>query len=249
VSVEGGRVIIRSHAAPRLGVLRELAQAAGFSLEVGNLEPREITLVLVDVEPEQALARLLEGEAYSLDYNPQPGGRHVIARVESGLESLPERAADPAAEETERTVRRALATPIARPGDSWEEEASRAAEQALTEDELAGLADPDPEMRLEVVERIRPTGEGEEELIAVLRRDGDASVRAAAAEQLTLAHSEQATRALVDALRDPDPRVVVKAIEALRMGDDTVIQELQWLRGHPDASVRMAAADAIEFLE
>ena len=54
VSVEGGRVTIRSHAAPRLGVLRELARAAGFSLEVGNLEPREVTLVLVGVEPELA---------------------------------------------------------------------------------------------------------------------------------------------------------------------------------------------------
>ena len=36
-------------------------------------------------------------------------------------------------------------------------------------------------------------GEGEEELIAVLRRDGDASVRAAAAEQLTLERSKQVT--------------------------------------------------------
>ena len=249
VSVEGGRVTIRSHAAPRLGVLRELAQAVGFSLEVGSLEPREITLVLVEVEPELALARLLEGAAYRLDYTPQPGGRHLIARLESGLETLPERDEDLTAEETERALQRAPATPTAPLADPWDEEAPRAAEQLLTEDELAGLVDPSPEARLEVVERIRPTGEGEEELIAILRRDEDASVRAAAAEQLTLAHSEQATRALVDALRDLDPRVVVKAIEGLRMGDETVIQELQWLRDHPDASVRMAAADAIEFLE
>lgn len=273
VSVENGRVTIRSHAASRLGVLRELAWRAGFSLEATELEPREITLVLVEVEPELALARLLGGEPYSLDYTAQAGGGHVIARVETGrrsavavekadetaaarahgslrepgLESLHEEEADRAEDETARAARRS------RTRLTGEQDARlrppRTRGQSLTQEDWARLRDPEPEVRLEAVEDIDAMGEGVEQLIETLLADEDASVRAAAAEQLALASSEQATYALVDALRDPDPRVVVKAIEALMLADETVIPDLEPLESHPDASVRMAATEAIEHLE
>jgi len=273
VSMESGRVTIRSHAAPRRVVLRELARTAGFSLEATDLEPREITLVLVQVEPELALARLLEGEPYGLDYTAQAGGGHVIARVvigrrsgvalenadepaaarahgaldEPGLVSLSEKDADRAEIEAASAARRAR-TRLAEESDA-RRRPPRSREQSLTEDDWAGLEDREPEVRLEAVEELEAVGEGEEQLMEMLLADEDASVRAAAAEQLALASSEEATNALVGALRDRDPRVVVKAIEALMLADESVIPELQVLEDHPDASVRMAATEAIEHLE
>lgn len=242
VSMAGGRVTIRSHAAPRLDVLRELARTAGFSLEIRALEPREITLVLVEVEPELALERLLEGEDYGLQYTTQADGRHAIARVEAGpLGAVPGDIEASAPEENVRSDPGAPARTASRRARR-ERQAPRNTEQVLTEDEWARLADPEPEVRLDAVEDLSVMGEGEDELIEILRRDEEALVRAAAA-------SERATRALADALRDPDPRVVVKSIESLRMADEAVIPDLEALSDHPDASVRMAAAEAIEFLE
>ena len=120
---------------------------------------------------------------------------------------------------------------------------------SLSAEQLARIQSSEPEVRLEAVEDLSPTGEGEEELIEVLRGDRDATVRAAAAEQLEFALSDESTDALLDALGDGDARVVVEAIRALRMQDETVIPDLEWLLDHPDASVRVGAAEAIEYLE
>ena len=75
-------------------------------------------------------------------------------------------------------------------------------------------------------------------------------MRGLAARQLGYAKSPEATAGLVSALDDPDPEVVIEAIDALELIDDsTVIGSLEKLLQHPDAQVQEAAKDAIEFLK
>jgi hypothetical protein len=283
VSVRGDRLTIRSHAASRIAVLRELAAAADFSLEVGQLEHGNVTLVLEDVELEYALTRLLEGDAYSLYYAPDVSGGHVVALVEVGLppgvaslstdvygeagarEAGPESEAHGEGEDqltpeqASRVTEKVLSTLMGSRAQRLDQTAGEAGQSVpgdlpvgreSGEDALARLTDPAPEVRLQAVEDVDLDGEGEARLIEVLHRDDDGGVRAAAAEQLVFADSERALHALVDALRDPDPRVVLNAVESLEMAaDEAVIPDLEAIRDHPDAAVRQAVAEAIEFLE
>lgn len=283
VSVRGNRLTIRSHAAPRIAVLRELAAAADFELEVGQLEQGNVTLVLEDVELEYALTRLLEGHVYGVYYVPDVSGGHVVALVEvgsptgvvsegtdvygeaEGLEASPESEAHEEGEDRQtaqrasRITEKVLSTLMGARAQRLDEtpgEAGRPVpgdspvEREPDQDALARLADPAPEVRLEAVEDVDLAGEGEARLIEVLHRDEDGAVRAAVAEQLVFAESERAIHALVDALRDPDPRVILNAVESLEMAaDEAVIPDLEAIRDHPDAAVRQAVAEAIEFLE
>ncbi len=55
---------------------------------------------------------------------------------------------------------------------------------------------------------------------------------------------------LLDALRDPEPEVVIEALDALEyVGDETLIPELAFLLEHPSPEVRERALEAIDWLE
>ena len=130
------------------------------------------------------------------------------------------------------------------PADLDEAEANQELAAALQE-----LESPDPDERALALFDIEPEGPGLEALIEVLSEDPDPEVRGLAARQLGSAESPEATAALVSALDDPAPEVVIEAIDALSMIDDSsVIGSLEKLRQHPDAEVREAAGDCIEFL-
>jgi HEAT repeat protein len=71
------------------------------------------------------------------------------------------------------------------------------------------------------------------------------------AEQLGNADGYAAVSALVKALDDPDPAVVLKALDSLQfVGDETVGPILKAKCGnHPDPKVREACAEAADFVE
>lgn len=74
-------------------------------------------------------------------------------------------------------------------------------------------------------------------------------MRAFAAEQLGKMKSEGTLPALIEALDDPEPAVVVAAIWALELaGDPKAIPALEKLESHEDPEVRSAAQQVIEAL-
>lgn len=118
-------------------------------------------------------------------------------------------------------------------------------------DLLEQLRSSTPDMRIEAVNGIDPEGPALTSLTALLVDDPDARVRAAVAEQLGNADGYAAVAALVNALSDPDPAVVMKALDSLQfVGDETLAPILKSkCMNHPDPKVREACAEAAEFVE
>ena len=76
-----------------------------------------------------------------------------------------------------------------------------------------------------------------------------AEIRVFAATQLATISSKETLPALIEALDDPDPAVVVAAIRALELnGDPNAIPELKKLLSHEDDEVRSASQQVIEAL-
>ena len=122
-----------------------------------------------------------------------------------------------------------------------EEEQRRAIEQ---------LTSRDPSVRAEAASEIDPEGPGLGALLDIVYEDPDPAVRTAAVSQLEDSDTHAAVEGLIAALNDDDRGVVLEAIDALEFaGDETVIPRLEPFLESPDAEVREAAAEAIEFLE
>jgi hypothetical protein len=100
------------------------------------------------------------------------------------------------------------------------------------------------------VATLPPYGEGLDLLIETLADDPSPEVRAAAAGKLIGTGTHAATSALLQALQDSDPIVVVSAIEVLQMmGDPSVLPEIEPLLMHQSNDVRDSARDAVEILQ
>jgi hypothetical protein len=225
--------------APRFAVLRQVADAAGVGLEVApDMMPPEgsVTLRVADVPIETILQSVLEGVAYALHYEPDPSTRAPV-------------------------LTRVALTGLAVGGDASAEQATDGLAPAHPGDEtpptivsLDRLRDPDPEIRASAAEWI-PLEPGSFSTLAdLLRNDPSAGVRAAAAATLGDAMNKpeerEAEAALLQALHDEDPEVVLAALGALEsVGDAGTARGLAFLLEHPTAEVRKAAADTIEWLE
>ncbi len=124
---------------------------------------------------------------------------------------------------------------------------ARAAEQAEL---FSDLDSPDPDTRVDAADWIDLEGEALERMIAQLKSDPDAEVRATIVDRLGEEVSPSTLAALVGALGDRDPEVVLRAIEVLEFeAEDWLIPELEPLLAHSDPEVREAAQDAIAFLK
>jgi hypothetical protein len=87
-------------------------------------------------------------------------------------------------------------------------------------------------------------------IVDILLNDPTPEVRVQAADSLTNVTSHEAVAGLLQALSDPDSRVVLMAIEGLvATGDQTLVEQLAPLLDDANAEVRQAALEAIEFLE
>ena len=252
VRIHAGEVTLLANRVPRLRLLQELASAAGFEVESGAVgQPSgSVTLRAVKVPLERALARLLEGVPYALHYEPEAEGQEAsLVRLTFGAldtrEELAERREprrEPRRSRDDRAVaRRERAREPSDPARFYRQQAEA----------LRGLEDRSPEGRIDAVESVYPDADGIDALAGVVANDPEPAVRKAAAENLGYsAEDPEAIGALLNALHDPEPEVVITALDAIEfVGDDTVIPELGFLLEHPDLEVREATADAIEWLE
>lgn len=180
----------------------------------------------------------------------------VLARALPGVPFTLERVADEGRERLSLLVGQRRAPAIAdAPREARDPRDRNGAERQRNirqpEDEaLAKLGSYDPRDRAEGVEWADLTSVmGYEAVLDRLANDSDGAVRAAAAESLWGA-DVGAVRPLLGALDDPDPRVVLAALESLEiLGDESIVPEISRLDRHPDPAVRARAQEAIGFLE
>jgi hypothetical protein len=268
-----GRVSVTSNGAQRIAVLRELAEQAGFELVSGDLERQALTLHIEDVALEEALIALLRGVRYGVEYGYEVGGdSHALVRLTVG-EPIEVAAAKPQAErwdetpqfesaEQEKLARKILVDLRERTAERSQEELQRlreehAARAEAMEDELVErIGDPDPSVRAEAVSDLPLGGEeaqGAERLQRLARvaaDDPDPQVRIAAVGRLGESDSPGAVDPLVGALDDPDREVVLEALTAVQNRDDaSLLPYLEPLLQDPDPEIREKTEFTKEWLQ
>ncbi len=268
IVLDGHRVEVLSNEASRFSVLTRLATAAGFELELGNAEDRPFSVHIEPTDLRLAVPILVGDLQYRADYVFDEGrGGHILQRLEVGTPASPEigsqqgggyasgreRRPRPAARgapgraEVPRIqgIGRALAVAIGEDGRE-----RYVGDEVVEAEILEALRSRDPEARATAAEEVDPEGDGLARLLTLALDDPDPKVRAVAAAQLADGDSFGATSGLLDALGDPDRRVVLAAIEALSdTGDASVLFALEPLRMSRDREIRTAAEEAIETLE
>ena len=153
----------------------------------------------------------------------------------------PERAADPTAR----------AEPAARAGSEDAASDFEAGAEAVPDEAvLAPEALAEAEALIGALEAADELDESDVARVAVLLlHDDDPERRARAAGLLAEAEGPGATDALTAALRDPEPAVVIAALEALEWREDAAaIGEIERLLDAPDPDVAEAARDVFEIL-
>jgi hypothetical protein len=231
-----GVVSVDAFEAPRRPLLEALAQRAGFALEAAPGPWPPLTLRIDALSLESALPLLVGELEYRAEWASEDGA-HRLARLIVG---------GPRAE---------VAGAALRPGEVGDalQRALRAlhdeTEPISEEEALRRLEDADPEQRMRAVLALEGEGAGLAALVRAIERDPDPRVRAAATVGLEESEEFAAVQALIGALDDPNPEVVVEAIDSLEFaGDASVVPSLEPLLAHGDARVRKAAADAIRLL-
>ncbi len=266
VEVTNGRVSVEAHDALALAVLERLASRAGFRVSAGAEAPRTVSLRLDQATLEAAIAAILAGTPYGLDYRYDSArGVHAVDVVRVGA-----RAADAIARRTPAEAERP--TSAATPPRPLEAEghdgvsddpiaavdlgrvlADRAAadpDSALDPETLAALSDRRDTVRAEAVAELGTEGPDLETVIAFAKADPSPLVRGAAIDALGDDGRFGALAAVLAALDDPDPNVVLRAIAVIEdAGDATLVVRIGLLARHGSSAVRARAAEALEQLE
>ena len=254
VWIHRGAVTVLANRAPRLQVLRDLAREGRFELEIGADAQASgaVTLRAEEVSLERALARLLKDVPYTLHYAVDAESEEAtLTRLALGETNAKVGLAKTVERREQKSQGPAPKTGREVGSREREREPDTTAYDARQAETLRQLEDRSTEVRVEAAEVVYPDAHGIEALAARLTDDPEPRVRVAAAESLGYSVEDpEALGALLRALHDPEPEVVITALDAIEfVGDHTVILELGFLLGHPDAEVREATAEAIWWLE
>jgi hypothetical protein len=235
---EANALSVEAFDAPRRPLLEELAAQAGFTLEAAPGDWPPLTLRL-EAQPLELALPLLVGEfEYRAEWSSADGA-HRLAKLVVGAPrtggNLPEGALRPG--EIGAALERAL------------KEQRDAREPLSEEDALAQLKDADPEQRVRAALALEAEGAGLTALMNALEHDADPRVRAATTVSLEESEDFAALQALVSALDDPEPEVVIEVLDSLEFaGDESTVIYVQPLLSHPDPRVRQAAGNALQLL-
>jgi hypothetical protein len=249
---------VRANEAHRMKIAKGLGEAGSFTVVARGLQKAApVTYTVADASAEAIVADLFQGVPYAFFYKPGPdGGANALDRVlvgmavglrphgkaapEGGLANRGRRAGGKRGEGSAR----AAMTPE-------ERQARLDAQRKQHEEALASLSDADETVRADAVADLDTDQiEDMEKLRGLLASDPSPLVRKAAADQLSSASGPAAAEALVQALGDPDPEVVIQTIDSLEyVGDASLASKLEPLRSHPDPRVREKADEALHFLQ
>jgi hypothetical protein len=245
---------VRSNRAPRLSVVKRVAQAAGFELVTGDVEPQKLTVRIENSPLALALPELLTHVPYVVEYVFNADREiHHLARLRVGeIKGVPADKAIPPDDET-KTKTPLLADENWRAPPPVDDETfdgllgeveELVIEEADLFDRAASTA---AVVRAEAIEEVPVAGEGLEVVLDTLALDEDPEVRAAAALRLAEAEGFATINSLISAIEDPSPEVAQQAIHSLvAIGDRSVVSYLQdALEQHSDPTVQQALEEGI----
>lgn len=258
LELSGDTLMLLANQAPRRAVLGKLRLARDFELVL--VEPGAargaVTLRLVGASVEEALVATLSGVAFSLRYAPfnelSLVDQVTVGNVQSvgaaGQPTRAQKAKQTRRQEFRRKLARSQEAQLREQAELSDQEREQQRAQATAELEH-GLASPDARTRASAVAQLDEARFAD--LVDRLQNDRSPEVRVAAAEALSNVNATRAgTSALLEALGDPDPQVVIAALDSLQWVDDpSVLPEVREVLDHPNADVREAASETVSWLE
>jgi len=242
INISTSGVTITANAVSQQTILYRLAAQAGFEITEAGVPWDVVTLTIEADNLHAALVALLKQHPYQIIYEYDTDRQaDTLARVVVGDLSAGQEWVQPAPE---------TGTTPDIPDYGMLQSATEASLTAEDREYLAQLMDPSPEVRAEAAESIEPTGIALDHLASIVTSDPSPAVRIAAAETLEDSKDPRALEALIMALQDEHPEVLVGVIDALGyMENRLAIPYLQPFLEHPDEDVRDAAEDALYQLD
>jgi hypothetical protein len=243
VEISGSGVVIIASNVSLEAVLYNLAERADFELVTTMDDWDDVSQTIQAVNLHTALVELLKQHPYQIIYEYDHDNQaDSLKRVVVGDPPVSrERALAAAA--GDYTVTTDIRSYGMLPG---------AMEATMPEEERAylnQLLDPSAEVREEAAEHIKPTGIALDYLTTVITTDPSPDVRIAAAYTLQGSKDPKALDALIMALQDNHPEVLVEVIEVLpSLENRRVVPYLMPFLDHPDEEVRNSAEETINLL-
>jgi hypothetical protein len=242
IGISDTEVTITANAVSQQTILYQLATQAGFEITEAGVPWEVVTLAIEVADLHAALVALLKQHPYQIIYEFDADRQaDTLARVVVG---------DPLAGREGTQSAADTATTADTRGSGMLPGATEATLSAEEQDYLTELLDPSPEVRADAADSIEPVGIALEYLATIVTTDPSAEVRIAAAGTLEDSKDPRALEALIMALQDEHPEVLVEVIDALGYaGNRLTITRLQPFLEHPDEDVRDAAESALDLLE
>lgn len=252
VQVENGRATVLANQYPRLGLLGKLSRKAGFEQQryrSSGSPSADVTVRVIDATVEEAIAGILGGLDYHLSYESAEGSdRAKLAKVTLGELTQDGRGQERTGKGRHDRDSNLPRSRISSRGELRDREERRSRRDREVE---IGLASDDQRQRADAVDRMRPEGDELERLKELLARDPSPAVRSTAAARLESGTEGTVVDALIAALSDPDPGVVLAAIEALEFAaesDHVPAIRQSGVQAHPVPEVRAAYIEMLEFV-
>lgn len=242
IGISDTGVTITANAVSQQSILYQLATQAGFEVTEAGVPWEVVSLAIEADNLHAALVALLKPHRYQIIYEYDVEREtDALARVVVG---------DPLAGREEMPAAVDTATTADTRGYGMLPGATEATLSAQEQDYLTELLDASPEVRADAADSIEPVGIALDYLATIVTTDPSAEVRIAAAGTLEDSKDPRALEALIMALQDEHPEVLVEVIDALGYtGNRSIITRLQPFLEHPDEDVRDAAESAIDSLE
>jgi hypothetical protein len=243
IGISDTGVAITANAISQQTILYHLAMQAGFEISEASVPWEVVTLTIETENLHAALVALLKQHPYQIIYEFDTNlEADTLARVVVG---------DPLAAQEWLQPAPAADTGMTPdiPNYGMIRSATEASLSAEDRAYLTQLMDPSPEVREDAAGSIEPTGIALDHLASVVTTDPSPDVRMAAAGTLEDSKDPRAIDALILALQDENPEVLVEVIDALvYMENRLSIPYLQPFLDHPDEDVRDAAENALDQL-
>lgn len=234
-------VAITANAVSQQTILYTLATQAGFEITYAGVPWEVVTLTIEAENLHAALVELLKQHPYQIIYefdtNRQADAlkRVVVGDLLAGQEWLQPTPAPDTGITPDLPDYRMM---------HGATEASLSVEDRAY---LTQLMDPSPEVREEAAASIEPTGIALDHLASIVTTDPSPEVRTAAAGTLEDSKDPKAFQALIMALQDENPEVLVEVMSALTYIENRrALPYLQPFLDHPDEDVRDAAESSID---
>ncbi len=243
INISTTGVAITANAVSQQTILYRLATQAGFEITEASVPWEVVTLTIEAENLHAALVELLKQYPYQIIYEYDTDRQaDTLARVVIG--DLP---AGQAWVQPAPPADTGMTPDI--PDYGMLQSPTEASLSAEDREYLAQLMDPSPEVREDAAGSIEPTGIVLDHLAIVVTSDPSPEVRIAAAGTLEDSKDPRALEAMILALQDENPEVLVEVIDALvSMENRLAIPYLQPFLEHPDEDVRDTAENALDQL-